>query len=155
MGCRHQEHSSREGGTTPSHKLGIFRDWGAVEPLISNFRGCRHKSFTTDLEARKYWHDYCREAHDHTASIPPPMPTSTPETPQSPGNSSQPVSMRPDEPTRRVFYIVRPTNLHLPGASLYSNRSTALAALVNTGNGWELLGMAGLEQVEREVLRSV
>ncbi|KAF8885616.1 hypothetical protein BD779DRAFT_1471522 [Infundibulicybe gibba] len=104
------------------HELGVFRDWGTVEPLVSNFKGCRHKSFTTDLEARKYWHDYCREAHDHTASVPPPMPTSAPETPQSPGNSSQPVSMRPDEPTRRVFYIVRPTNLHLPGASLYSNR---------------------------------
>ncbi|KAF8870063.1 hypothetical protein BD779DRAFT_1681450 [Infundibulicybe gibba] len=136
-------------------QLGIFRDWETVRPHVEGFNSCQHKSFTTFLDAREYWDTYCRATHSHGTALPPYIGYSTlAGTARAPTHSDEPTlpatSVRSD---RQIFYVVRPINARLAGASLYSNRSTALAALANAGNGWELLGTEGLEAAEREILR--
>ncbi|KAF8877543.1 hypothetical protein BD779DRAFT_1677298 [Infundibulicybe gibba] len=126
-----------------------------VRPHVEGFNSCQHKSFTTFLDAREYWDTYCRATHSHGTALPPYIGYSTlAGTARAPTHSDEPTlpatSVRSD---RQIFYVVRPINARLAGASLYSNRSTALAALANAGNGWELLGTEGLEAAEWEILR--
>ncbi|KAF8877986.1 hypothetical protein BD779DRAFT_1474969 [Infundibulicybe gibba] len=114
-----------------------------VRPHVEGFNSCQHKSFTTFLDAREYWDTYCRATHSHGTALPPYIGYST-----LAGTAWAPTHS--DEPT---LPATSPINARLAGASLYSNRSTALAALANAGNGWELLGMEGLEAAEQEILR--
>ncbi|KAF8881981.1 hypothetical protein BD779DRAFT_1473127 [Infundibulicybe gibba] len=116
-------------------QVGVFREWETVRPLVVGFYGSRHKSFTTLSDAHEYWYEYCRTAHSHPAVVPPPYLST--DILRLRSLNTPPSSVPAYAPARQITLS-----------------STALAALTNAGDSWELLGREGLEQAEQEVLRS-
>ncbi|KAF8869958.1 hypothetical protein BD779DRAFT_1681540 [Infundibulicybe gibba] len=114
-------------------QTGIFRDWDTVEPLVTNVSNCRHKSFATMVDARKYWQNYCRANHAHEPPTAIPPPYAIPQRlnprfpfPATPNRSTQSSNSLESGPRainmNQLFYVVRPLDPRLSGAALYSNR---------------------------------
>ncbi|KAF8881351.1 hypothetical protein BD779DRAFT_1675491 [Infundibulicybe gibba] len=145
-------------------RTGIFRSWEAARPFVAGVSNNQHKSFSTIVDAREYWDDYCRANHTHVPPQAVPSPYSTPQnlspssSPPTLPNQSIRLSNTPESGPQamgsgQLFYIVRPVNPRSLGAAIYSNRATALAAFHNAGDGWELLVTGSLESAEVEIHR--
>ncbi|KAF8871838.1 hypothetical protein BD779DRAFT_1477913 [Infundibulicybe gibba] len=115
-------------------RTGIFRDWDTAKPFVAGVSNNQHKSFSTIVDAREYWDDYCRANHTHGPPQAVPSPYGTPQnlspssSPPTIPNRSIRLSNTPESGPQamgsgQLFYVVRPVNPRSLGAAIYSNRS--------------------------------